>query len=104
MNTFWGGDLRSHKTLAAVQELRPIAAQLDVTMAQLALAWVLRDANVASAIVGASRPQQVDDNAAATGVIIPQDALAAIDRVLAPVLTTFQGTQPPPQSAREVRS
>jgi aryl-alcohol dehydrogenase-like predicted oxidoreductase len=73
-------------------------------MAQLALAWVLRDANVASAIVGASRPQQVDDNARASGVIIPQDSLDKIDRVLAPVLATFQGTQPPPETARGVRS
>jgi aryl-alcohol dehydrogenase-like predicted oxidoreductase len=104
MNTFWGGDLRSDKTLAAVQELKPIAAELDVTMAQLALAWVLRDANVASAIVGASRPQQVDDNARASGVILPQDALDRIDAVLAPVLATFQGTQPPPQTERGVRS
>ena len=67
-------------------------------MAQLALAWVLREPNVSSAIVGASRPQQVDDNAAASGVIIPQDELDEIDKVLAPVLATFQGTQPPPKS------
>jgi aryl-alcohol dehydrogenase-like predicted oxidoreductase len=87
-----------------VQELKPIAAELDVTMAQLALAWVLRDANVASAIVGASRPQQVDDNARASGVIIPKDALEQIDNILAPVLATFQGTQPPPTNPRTVRS
>ena len=66
-------------------------------MAQLALAWVLREPNVASAIVGASKPQQVDDNAAASGVIIPQDALDDIDRVLMPLLSTFKGTQDPPK-------
>ena len=97
MNTFWGDDLRSDTTLTAVQQLKPIAARLDVTLAQLAIAWVLREPNVSSAIVGASRPQQVDDNVAASGVIIPEDELAEIDRVLAPVLLTFRGTQPPPK-------
>jgi aryl-alcohol dehydrogenase-like predicted oxidoreductase len=104
MNTFWGGDLRSDKTLEAVQELRPVAAQLDITLAQLAIAWVLREPNVASAIVGASRPQQVEDNVKASGVIIPQDALDEIDKILAPVLATFKGTQPPPQTKHGVRS
>jgi aryl-alcohol dehydrogenase-like predicted oxidoreductase len=104
MNSFWGGDLRENKTLAAVQELRPIAAQLDITLAQLALAWVLREPDVASAIVGASRPSQVDDNASAAGVIIPQDALDDIDRILMPLLATFKGTQPPPQGKNAVRS
>ena len=97
MNTFWGDDLRSDTTLTAVQQLKPIAARLDITLAQLAIAWVLREPNVSSAIVGASRPQQVDDNVAASGVIIPEDELAEIDRVLAPVLLTFRGTQPPPK-------
>ena len=93
MNSFFGGDLRSDETLATVQELKPIAARLGITMAQMALAWVLRDPNVASAIIGASRPQQVDDNAAASDVILPQDALDDIDRVLGPLLATFRGTQ-----------
>jgi 1-deoxyxylulose-5-phosphate synthase len=97
MNTFWSDDLRSDNVLAAIQELRPIAARLDLTMAQLALAWVLREPNVSSAIVGASRPQQVDDNVAAAGVIIPEDELREIDQVLAPVMATFRGTQPPPK-------
>ncbi|MDO8501570.1 MAG: aldo/keto reductase family protein [Gemmatimonadaceae bacterium] len=97
MNTFWGDDLKSDTTLTVVQELRPIASRLGITMAQLALAWVLREPNVSSAIVGASRPQQVDDNVAASGVIIPQDELDEIDRILEPVLATFRGTQPPPR-------
>src|SRR3954471_13299009 len=54
--------------LEAVQRLRPVADGLGVTMAQLALAWVLRQPNVASAIIGASRPDQVDDNCAASGL------------------------------------
>jgi len=98
MNTFWGDDLRNDKVLSAVQELRPIAARLDVTLAQLALAWVLREPNVSSAIVGASRPQQVDDDVAASGVLIPDDELREIDQVLAPVLASFSGTQPPPKN------
>ena len=98
MNVFWGGDLRRDDVLATVQDLKPIAARHEITLAQLSLAWVLRDPNVSSAIVGASRPQQVDDNVAASGVIIPDDELKAIDRVLAPVLATFHGTQPPPKA------
>jgi aryl-alcohol dehydrogenase-like predicted oxidoreductase len=96
MNTFWGEDLKSDKTLTAVQQLRPIAARLGITMAQMALAWVLRVPEVSSAIVGASRPQQVDDNVAASGVILPQDAIDEIDKVLAPALADFRGTQTPP--------
>jgi len=98
MNTFFADDLRSDTTLATIQELRPIAARLGITLAQMAIAWVLREPNVSSAIVGASRPQQVDDNVAASGVILPQDALDEIDRVLEPLLATFKGTQPPPKN------
>ena len=97
MNTFFSDDLRSDDTLSTIQELKPIAARLDITLAQMAIAWVLREPNVSSAIVGASRPQQVDDNVRASGVILPQDALDDIDRVLAPLLATFRGTQPPPK-------
>lgn len=97
MNGFWGDDLRSEATLTKVQDLRPIAAQLNITMAQMALAWVLRLPDVSSAIVGASRPQQVDDNVAASDVILPQNALDDIDRVLRPLLATFKGTQNPPK-------
>ena len=65
--------------LEAVQRLRPIAEGLGITVAQLALAWVLREPNVASAIVGASRPEQVADNAAASGVDLDESTLAAIE-------------------------
>ena len=73
--------------LARVQELRPVAEELGVTMAQLALAWVLREPNVASAIVGASRPQQVVDNAAASGVELDEETLEHIDKILAGSVT-----------------
>ena len=93
MNSFFGEDLRNERTLAAVQDLKPIADRLGITMAQLALAWVLRQAGVASAIVGASRPQQVTDNCSASGVELDDASLQAIDAVLMPVVATFRGTQ-----------
>jgi 1-deoxyxylulose-5-phosphate synthase len=67
------------RVLAAVQRLRPIAEELGVSMAQLALAWVLRLPNVSAAIIGASRPAQVDDNVAASGVELSADVLTRID-------------------------
>jgi 1-deoxyxylulose-5-phosphate synthase len=72
--------------LEAVQRLEPIAQGAGLTMVQLALAWVLRQRNVASAIVGASRPEQVHANASASGVTLTPDTLAAIDEALGRVL------------------
>ena len=71
------------EVLDAVQRLRPIASEAGLTMPQLALAWVLREDNVSSAIVGASRPEQVEDDAGASGVKLGEYALAAIDDALA---------------------
>ena len=68
--------------LQRVQRLVPIADRLGITMAQLALAWVLRHENVASAIVGASRPEQVRDNAAASGIELDAEIRGEIDRAL----------------------
>jgi aryl-alcohol dehydrogenase-like predicted oxidoreductase len=76
--------------LAAVQELRPIADDLNITMAQLAIAWVLREPGVSSAIVGASRPEQVEENAAASGIELGADVLERIDATLAPVLSALK--------------
>jgi aryl-alcohol dehydrogenase-like predicted oxidoreductase len=70
------------RLLEQVQRLRPLAEEMGLTPAQLALAWVLREENVASAIVGASGPEQVEDNAAASGVELDETTLAAIDDVL----------------------
>ncbi len=81
MNRFLRDDV-----LAAVDRLRPISERLGITMAQLALAWVLRERNVASAIIGASRPEQVEENAAASGVELDESTLAAIDDAVAGVL------------------
>jgi aryl-alcohol dehydrogenase-like predicted oxidoreductase len=76
------GRLLDDRVLGAVQRLTPIAERAGLTMAQLALAWVLRQANVASAIIGASRPEQVRENAAAAGVSLDADTLAEIDHAL----------------------
>ncbi|HMD51461.1 MAG TPA: aldo/keto reductase family protein [Solirubrobacteraceae bacterium] len=72
--------------LQAVQRLEPIAAGAGLTMVQMALAWVLRQANVASAIVGASRPEQVHANASASGIVLSPETLAAIDQALGGVI------------------
>jgi aryl-alcohol dehydrogenase-like predicted oxidoreductase len=93
MNTFFGPDLRTDRTLSTVQQLRPVAESVGLTLAQLSLAWVLREPNVSSAIVGASRPAQLDENAAASGVKLSEETLNAIDAVTLPLLETFQGTQ-----------
>ncbi|MFE2508331.1 aldo/keto reductase family protein [Streptomyces naganishii] len=72
----------SDAILEAVQRLVPIAEEAGMSMPTLALAWVLRRSEVASAIVGASRPEQVHANAAASGVELPDDLLAAVDQAL----------------------
>ncbi|MFL5913860.1 MAG: aldo/keto reductase family protein [Gaiellaceae bacterium] len=83
MNYFFDDRLLSETLLAQVQEVAGIAKVLGISMAQLALAWVLREPNVASAIVGASRPQQVEDNAAASGIDLDGATLARVDEILA---------------------
>ncbi len=72
--------------LTAVDSLRPIAENLGISLTQLALAWVLREPNVSSAIVGASRPEQVQENAAASGIELDEETLTAIDQALAEVM------------------
>jgi len=74
--------------LSAIQRLVPIAADAGLTMVQLALAWVLRRPEVSSAIVGASRPEQLRRNAEATGVTLSPDVLDAIDEALAGHIVT----------------
>jgi aryl-alcohol dehydrogenase-like predicted oxidoreductase len=80
--------LRTDDILTRVQNLRPLAAQSGLSMAQLAVAWVLQHDFVSSAIIGASRPEQVVDNVAASGVRLDDDLMAAIDDVLGPVVVT----------------
>jgi aryl-alcohol dehydrogenase-like predicted oxidoreductase len=70
------------KTLTAVAKLEPLAADAGLSMAQLAVAWVLQNPNVASAIMGASRPEQVHENVKAAGVKLEPELLTAIDEAL----------------------
>ena len=79
---------RSDEVLEAVQRLRPIAEDAGLSMATMALAWVLRQQNVASNIIGASRPEQVHQNAEAAGVELGDDTLEAIDAALEGVTVT----------------
>lgn len=71
------------ETLAKVQKLAPIAERNGLTMSQLALSWILRRREVSSAIVGASRPEQVEQNVRASGVVLPPEDLEAIEQILA---------------------
>jgi len=73
------------EVLERVQQVVPLAAEAGMSMAQLALAWVLRNDNVASAIVGASRPEQLADTAAAAEVTLDEDLVAAVEAILDPV-------------------
>jgi aryl-alcohol dehydrogenase-like predicted oxidoreductase len=74
------------EVLTRVQQLRPIADELGLTMAQLSIAWVLQNPNVAAAIIGASRPEQVADNVQAAGVELPAEVMTRIDETLGDVV------------------
>jgi aryl-alcohol dehydrogenase-like predicted oxidoreductase len=71
------------RVLEAVQKLKPLAAQANCTLPQFALAWVLREPNVASAIVGASRPAQLDETAAASDLVIDPDLFRQAEAIVA---------------------
>ena len=74
--------LLTDDVLTRVQKLKPVAEEAGLTMAQLAVAWVLQNPNVSSAIVGASRPEQVRDNVKASGVRLDPAVMKKIDEVL----------------------
>ncbi|MFI2235666.1 aldo/keto reductase family protein [Streptomyces chrestomyceticus] len=82
----WVQSFLRDEVLERVQQLVPIARELDLTLAQLAVAWTLQNPNVAAAIVGASRPEQVRDSAKAAGVRIDPAVLRRVDTVLGPVV------------------
>ncbi|MDP9498194.1 MAG: aldo/keto reductase family protein [Actinomycetota bacterium] len=90
--------LMRDEVLEAVQQLRPVAEQAGLTMAGLAVAWVLQEEGVSAAIVGASRPEQLDDVVAASGVQLDPAVKARVDELLAPVTLHDPAlTQSPPQ-------
>jgi aryl-alcohol dehydrogenase-like predicted oxidoreductase len=76
------------EVLAAVQQLKPIAENLELTMSQLALAWALANPNVSSVIMGASKPSQVRENVKASGVKLSPGVLAEIDKALGQIPET----------------
>ncbi|MGI9354802.1 MAG: aldo/keto reductase family protein [Rhizobiaceae bacterium] len=80
------GRFSRDKVLRAVQNLRPIAQEHSASLSQLALAWVLTKESVSSAIIGASRPEQIVENAKATGIELCQEGLQEIDRILSDVI------------------
>ncbi len=75
------------KSLEAVQSLKPLAAQAGLSLTQFALAWVLREPNVAAAITGASRPEQVDENAAASGRVVAPELFEQAERIMLDVVS-----------------
>jgi aryl-alcohol dehydrogenase-like predicted oxidoreductase len=98
-----GGFIRGLLTddvLRRVQQLTPIADELGLSMAQLAVAWVLQNGNVASAIVGASRPEQVEDNVKAAGVKLEPAVLKAIDDALGDIVERDPAKTQSPRSPR----
>jgi aryl-alcohol dehydrogenase-like predicted oxidoreductase len=78
----WIGMWLQPVVLEAVQKLKPIAAEAGLSLPQFALAWVLREPNVASAIIGASRPSQINDNAAASGAVVDPALFAEAERIV----------------------
>lgn len=79
----WDEQRLKPELLHKVERLSAIASELDIQVSQLAIAWILRQDNVASALVGASRPEQVEENCAASGIVLAEDVLAAIEEILA---------------------
>src|SRR5580692_4729719 len=79
INTNW----LKPKMLQAIQDLKPLAAEAGLTLAQFALAWVLRQSNVAAAIIGASRPEQIDENVAASGHALPPELALRAEAIIA---------------------
>src|SRR5947208_7725880 len=99
----WSMDrFRDDDVLEAVQRLGPIADDLGLTMAQLALAWVLREPNVA-AITGASRPEQVEENAAASGIELDDETPRAIDEAVGSVAAAEGCRRSQSRAPRDVR-
>ncbi len=90
--------LMGDEILMAVQRLRPIASDHGLTMAQLALAWVLQNHSVSAAIIGATRPEQVADNVKASGVVLDEDTMRAIDEALGDVVFRDPGLTRSPET------
>jgi aryl-alcohol dehydrogenase-like predicted oxidoreductase len=88
------------EVLETVQRLKPIAESVDLTLAQLAVAWVLQNPNVSSAIIGATKPSQIKENVKAAGVKLDKETMAAIDKALGklPETDPEKTTSPKPRA------
>ena len=82
MGTMFDRAFLSRSVLEAVQQVRPLAAKAGLTLSQFALAWVLREPNVASAIIGATRVEQIEENVAASGAGVDPSLFAAAERLI----------------------
>jgi len=87
MNDYIGGMLRE-PLLVAVEKLKPLADEAGLSLSQFALAWILREPNIASAIIGASRPEQVIDNAGASGATVAPELFARAEAIIAEGVST----------------
>lgn len=83
LGQFLRGSLTNEELLAKIQKLHEVAARRDLTISQLALAWVLRRPEVTTALIGASRPEQVEENAKASGVKLTEDEIKEMESILA---------------------
>jgi aryl-alcohol dehydrogenase-like predicted oxidoreductase len=88
----------SDDVLTGVQRLQPIADEIGLTMAQLAIAWVLQNPNIAAAIIGASRPEQVAANVNASGVTLDADVLTAIDDAIGSLAERYPALSTSPET------
>jgi aryl-alcohol dehydrogenase-like predicted oxidoreductase len=84
MGGFFDKNYLHENVLNAVHALKPLAQEVGLTLSQLALAWVLRDSGVASAIIGSTKPEQVEENVGASGKRLSNDLLLRMDSILLP--------------------
>ncbi|MBH5317409.1 aldo/keto reductase family protein [Paenibacillus sp. GSMTC-2017] len=82
----------TEERLAKVEQLKVIASELEITVAQLSLAWILRQSNVSSALIGASRPEQIEENVKASGIALNDDILQRIDSIIENEPTLVRGS------------
>ncbi|WP_428394557.1 aldo/keto reductase family protein [Lichenicoccus sp.] len=92
MNVAFRKQWMEPQVLEAVQKLTPLARQAGLSLAQFALAWVLREPNVAAAIIGASRPEQIDENVGASGREVPAALFSEAEKILAQAGLAQAGT------------
>lgn len=76
------GSVLKEEVLAKVEQLERLGGKLDITLSQLALAWILRNQNIASALIGASKPEQIEENVKAVGIELPSEMLKTIEEIL----------------------